>query len=135
MANRVVSIEYDPTYKKTLSLDISNTLELVSDSITAIQHEKVSKNAVYNGVKIGPTDGFVSERSDGKVKIIMNATEGISVYSDTGSGLEKIFYIDVNGKMFIKDVDATGTFTYATKEVATEEFVTNAIAQHVLDYH
>src|SRR5690606_9220129 len=61
---------------------------------------------------IGPEDGFVAERTDGKAKTVMNATEGISIFSDVGNGLERNFYVDLNGRIQAKALDISGDATF-----------------------
>lgn len=95
--NRIISITYNPIFELNTKLEIANTIESITSTITKIEKSKIEKEAIYNGCKIGPDDGFVAERSDGKAKTVMNATEGISIYSDKGSGLVRNFYVDTNG--------------------------------------
>ncbi len=111
--NKIVYVEYDPVFRMNTSLEIANKVELLSDSIKKIDNEKLTIEGVYNGVQIGPNEGFVALRSDNKAKTIFNATEGISVYSDVGAGLVRNFYVDTNGKIKAKaiDIDGTGTFS------------------------
>jgi len=77
-----------------------------------MQTTTVAKEKVYNGCRIGPEEGFVAERSDEKAKTIMNATEGISIYSDAGNGLQRNFFVDLDGRIKAKsiDIDGSGTF-------------------------
>jgi len=113
IVNRIKSIEYNPLYRLNTSLEISNVLDKISDTIQRIDNEKVNQEGVYNGIKIGPIDGFVAERSDGKAKTMMSATEGISIYSNVGAGLVRNFYVDTDGKIKAKqiDIDGSGTFS------------------------
>ncbi|HHU17379.1 MAG TPA: hypothetical protein GXZ70_04045, partial [Clostridiales bacterium] len=85
---------------------------LITTKITQIETSTVHKNKIYNGVHISAEDGFVSERSDKKAKTIMNATEGISIYSDLGDGLERNFFVGIDGRIKGKgiDIDGSGTF-------------------------
>jgi hypothetical protein len=101
--NRILSIEYDPILEVNTKLEIVNTLELITDKITEIETRSVAKEALYNGVYIGPTDGFVAERSDNKAKIVMNATTGLSLYTDNGSGYTENLLITPGG-----DIEMTG---------------------------
>jgi len=113
IVNRIKSIEYNPLYRLNTAVEISNTLDIISDTIKRIDNEKVNQEGVYNGIKIGPIDGFVAERSDGKAKTMMSATEGISIYSNVGAGLARNFYVDTDGKIKAKqiDIDGSGTFS------------------------
>lgn len=109
---RVVRLEYDPFNNMDVKFELSNYVESVADSIYKIQTETISKEKVYNGAKIGPDEGIVVERSDGKAKTVMNATDGISVYADTGAGLQKNFYVDTAGRIQAKNIDISGTGTF-----------------------
>ncbi len=80
--------------------------------IENIDKNTIKEGKVYNGVTTSREEGVVVERSDGKAKTIMNATEGISIYSDVGEGLERNFYVDLDGRIKARaiDIDADGTF-------------------------
>lgn len=74
--------------------------------------QRLVKDQVYNGVSFGPEYGLKVERTDKKARATMNATEGISIYSDSGSGLEKNFFVDTDGRIKAKNIDIedSGTF-------------------------
>lgn len=103
--NRVVSMEYNPIFSINVSLEIANNIELITDKISQIQTDiknidtesAVKQEQLYNGVYISQDEGFVAVRSDEKAKTVMNATDGISIFSDTGDGLSKNFYVDTEG--------------------------------------
>jgi hypothetical protein len=80
--------------------------------------EKVDKSALkegkpYNGVTTSREYGVRVEKTDGSAKVEMNATEGISIYSDLGSGLAKNFFVGLDGRIQAKgiDIDGSGTFS------------------------
>lgn len=81
--------------------------------IENIDKNTIKEGKVYNGVTTSREEGVVVERSDGKAKTIMNATEGISIYSDLGSGLAKNFFVGLDGRIQAKgiDIDGSGTFS------------------------
>lgn len=108
--NRILSREYNPIFEVNTSLEIANNIELITTKINQIETSTVHKGKIYNGVRISAEDGFVSERSDGKVRTVNNATEGISVSSDKddGNGLVKRFYVDDNGRIQGKSLDIDG---------------------------
>jgi hypothetical protein len=120
--SRCVEIEYDPLFRVNTNLVISNKIQSINDTIKVINNEKLTKEGLYNGIKIGPNEGFVAMRSDNKAQVIMNATEGISVYSDTGIGLQKNFYVDVLGK-----IQAKGLYIDGTSEFKGSVDVTNGL--------
>ena len=110
--NRILSIEYDPILEVNTKLEIVNTLELITDHITSIETRSVIKEELYNGVYIGPNEGIVAERSDNKVKTVMSATEGISLYTDEGAGYIRNFYVDPSGRIQAKALDISGDSTF-----------------------
>lgn len=113
--NRVVSMEYNPIFSINVSLEIANHIELITDKISQIQTDiknvdesAVKQEQLYNGVYISQDEGFVAVRSDEKAKTVMNATDGISIFSDTGSGLSKNFYVDTDGYIRAKKLVIEG---------------------------
>ena len=109
---RVVSYSYNPYDKMEATIELANFISGLEDAIYRIQTTTVTKEKVYNGCRIGPDEGFVAERSDLKAKTIMNATEGISIYSDLGSGLERNFFVDLNGRIQARGLDIAGDATF-----------------------
>lgn len=125
--NRVKSIEYNPIFAINTQLEIANTIDLLTDKISQIETDitQVSKDVdelgetalrqdrVYNGVHINSDEGFVATRSDNKAKAIFNATDGISLYSNTGNGLERNFYVGTDGRIKASgiDIDGSGIFS------------------------
>lgn len=79
--------------------------------------EKVDKSAIkedviYNGVRTSREEGVVVERTDGKAKTVMNATEGISIFSDVGEGLQRNFFVDLDGRIQARELDISGDATF-----------------------
>lgn len=108
LQNRILSREYNPIFEVNTKLEIANNIELISTKMKQIETSTVHKNKFYNGARISAEDGFVAERSDGKAKTVMNATEGISIYSDAGSGLTRNFYVDMDGYIRAKKLVIEG---------------------------
>lgn len=123
--NRVLSREYNPIFEVNTKLEIANNIELITTKIKQIETSSVHKNKIYNGARISAEDGFIAERSDGKAKTVMNATEGISIYSDAGSGLTRNFFVDLDGRIKAKsiDIDESGTFGGKVKVIDNEKTV------------
>lgn len=114
---RVVSYSYDPYSPYSTKLQIADFIQDLQDEAYRIEESTVSKGRVYNGCSIGPNDGFVAEgRVEGSDEIlsktIMNATEGISIYSDSGEGLTRNFYVDLDGRIKGKGLDISGDATF-----------------------
>lgn len=60
--------------------------------------QKLTKDTIYNGVSFGPTYGLKVERSDGKVRLLANATEGIRIQKSTGGdNWEDVIFLDAQG--------------------------------------
>lgn len=109
---RIVSVAYNPYDPLTYELQIANFVHGLEDQLYRIETSTVAKGKIYNGCKISADEGFEAVRSDNKAKTVLNATEGISIYSDLGSGLVKNFFVDTNGRIKAKsiDIDGSGTF-------------------------
>ncbi len=65
--------------------------------------QRLVRDHVYNGVSFGPDYGLKVERSDRKVRVLANATEGIRIQKGDGTGN----YTDV---IFL-DTEGNGNFT------------------------
>lgn len=125
---RIKKVQYSPRFRKNTALEIANKIELFTDSITRIQRETVAKNTVYNGIRISPDLGFEAIRSDNKAKTILNATEGISIYADAGSGLERNFYVDTSGRIKARSIDILEDSTFnGSINVSTDATIGNNI--------
>lgn len=109
---RVVRHSYNPYDNMLAEIEIANYINGLEDQLYRIETSTVAKEKIYNGCRIGPDEGFVAERSDLKAKTIMNATEGISIYSDVGQGLERNFFVDLDGRIQAKGLDISGDATF-----------------------
>ena len=109
---RIVSVAYNPYDPLICELQIANFVPGLEDQLYRIETNTIAKSKVYNGCKISADAGFEAVRSDNKAKTVLNATEGISIYSDLGSGLVKNFFVDTDGRIKAKsiDIDGSGTF-------------------------
>jgi hypothetical protein len=107
--DRIVSLEYNPIYAINTKLEISNTINRLANAINRMANDAVNQNKIYNGVHINSDEGFVSTREDQKVKTSMNAKEGLSIFTDYGSGLQRVFFVDVEGRLQAKEIDIDGS--------------------------
>lgn len=123
--NRILSREYNPIFEVNTKVEIANNIELITTKIKQIETSTVHKNKIYNGVHISAEDGFVAERSDGKAKSVMNATEGISIYTDTGDGLVKVFYVDLDGRIQAKKLDVAEDGTFGGRITSQHVIINN----------
>lgn len=61
-----------------------------------------------NGLSLDTTDGLVTTRSDGKVRTIQNAIDGIKIQTYDGlNWIDKLF-ADTNGNLKVQNVDVKG---------------------------
>ena len=114
---RVLSHRYDPYRTYSTEYEIGNFISDMEDKVYEIETGTVAKEKLYNGVKIGPNEGFVAEgrmagSDDILSRTIMNATDGISIYSDVGYGLERNFYVDLDGRIQARELDIAGDATF-----------------------
>lgn len=100
---RIVKYSYSPKQRINSSVTIANFVEGIEDTVTNIKQQTVYKERVYNGVKVGPENGFEAIRSDKKARTVMNATDGIKIQKGDGVGT----YVDV---IFL-DTDGNAVFT------------------------
>jgi len=60
--------------------------------------QRLVKDHVYNGVSFGPDYGLKVERSDKKVRVLANATEGIRIQKGDGTGnYTDVIFLDTEG--------------------------------------
>lgn len=106
---RIIRIGYNPYENIEADIELANFISGIEDQLYRIETSTVVKEKVYNGTRIGPEEGFVSERSDNKVKTTMNATEGIKIESDLdGTGLKNVFFVNTEGRIIATGIDITG---------------------------
>ena len=119
--NQVLSIEYNPIFETNVRIELVNVIELITHKIDEIETKTVTKEKIYNGCRIGPDEGYVAERSDEKAKTVMNATEGISIYSDLGVGYVRNFYVDTEGRIQAKSIEIDDeSLFYGTVNILNE---------------
>lgn len=80
--------------------------------VEQIDKSAIKEDVIYNGVRTSREEGVVVERSDGKAKTVMNATEGISIFSDVGQGLQRNFFVDLDGRIQARELDISGDATF-----------------------
>jgi hypothetical protein len=116
---RIVKHSYDPEQRMQGTVEISNFVDDLTDTISEIKTTTVAKNSIYNGCSIGPDNGFVAERSDAKARTTMNATDGIEIdlKPTTTSSYTAVFYVQVD--------TATGT---AKLYLGGDAILTGAVA-------
>ena len=116
VTTRIVRMRYDIEERMTANVEIANFIPNVTDTLTQIERKTITKEKVYNGVAIGPDYGLKVERSDKKVRVLANATEGIRIQKGDGTGN----YTDV---IFL-DTEGNGNFT---GKILASQFVGGSI--------
>lgn len=92
---RILSISKSIS-EETGDVEIGNFIPDIIDSVNQIERSTVHKERVYNGIRIGPENGFEAIRSDKKARATMNATEGIKIDLGDGEGnYEPVFYVTI----------------------------------------
>ncbi len=92
---RILSISKSIS-EETGDVEIGNFVPDFIDSVNQIERSTVHKERVYNGIRIGPENGFEAIRSDKKARAAMNATEGIKIDLGDGEGnYEPVFYVTI----------------------------------------
>jgi len=124
---RIVKHTRDIQQDMVRSVEIANYYEGITDVLVRIERDTVIKDEIYNGVRIGPSFGFLAERSDLRARAIMNATRGFSLEIGDGlGGYDDAFYVEIVedvARLFLKGaIEITGgnaaTQTYVDGEVA-----------------
>ena len=65
---RVVRVEYDPYDESSLSFEFANYVSDLGDAVFEIITDAVSKDALMNGIRIGPEYGFEAVRNDRRAR-------------------------------------------------------------------
>ncbi|WP_010245867.1 hypothetical protein [Acetivibrio cellulolyticus] len=104
-------------------------------SLTKQMAQRVVKDQVYNGASFGPGYGLKVERSDGKAHVLANAIEGISIYSNSGSGLERNFFVDTDGRIKAKNIDIEGSGTFGGNITAANVTMHNGSGTGSLNFN
>jgi phage minor structural protein len=117
----IVNIDLDLLEPYNPNLTISKKPVTLSTAINDLRKSSIQNNGVYNNVQIGSAYGIRAVRSDNKVVTTMNATEGISIENQN----QKVFYVDINGKLVAVDITAQGgTFDNITVNQGTFNDIT-----------
>ena len=112
VTTRIVKMSYDIEEKMTADVEIANFIPNVTDTLAQIERKTITKEKVYNGVVIGPENGFVVERSDKMARNTMNATYGNLLELGDGEGnYEPVFYVTIEGEEAKLNLKGNAEFT------------------------
>lgn len=102
VVNRVIKRTYNPIKSINTSLEIANSIELLSDTVTRLQRETVAKNKLYHGIRISPDNGFESIRSDNMARGVFNSdTFALQTGDGSGENWQDAIYFDAAQKKYI----------------------------------
>ena len=100
VTNKVIKRTYNPIRSINTSLEIANSIEILTDSVTKIRRDTIAKDKIYHGIRISPDTGFESIRSDKMARGVFNSdTFALQVGDGTGENwINKIYFDPVSGK-------------------------------------
>jgi hypothetical protein len=82
---RVVTKAYDPYNPNNVTVEIGNSIGSLEDDLYRIETQAVKKDALLNGVRIGPEYGFEAVRND-KLARAYFKSDGMAMQSGDGTG-------------------------------------------------
>lgn len=91
---RVVTKAYDPYNPNNVTVEIGNSIGSLEDDLYRIETQAVKKDALLNGVRIGPEYGFEAVRNDKKARAYFKS-DGMKFQSGDGSGTtwkDRLYY-------------------------------------------
>jgi hypothetical protein len=98
--------------EETGDVEIGNFIPDIIDSVNQIERSTVHKERLYNGIRIGPENGFEAIRSDKKARTTMNATEGIKIDLGDGEGnYAPVFYVTIENDEAKLNLKGNAEFT------------------------
>lgn len=108
--------------------NISTITQTTDSLVIKFDGIKSLDETIQGGVTTISKNGIVITTTNNKSKLEMLASSGYALYTDTGSGLEKKFYVDTNGKLQAKSLVIDGNSEFKGKiDVSTDITVGNRI--------
>lgn len=145
VSNKVIKRTYNPLRSINTSLEIANSIEILTDSVTKIRRDTVAKDKIYHGIRISADNGFESIRSDKMARGIFNS-DIFALQTGDGTGenwINKLYFDAATGKYIFDgtlsatmieaieaEFDVTISNTFITQTLAAE---TAYIAQLTVD--
>ncbi len=90
----------------------SQAIRIINSITNVLEKSSLQLGRNYNNTVIDAISGIVVTRSDGVVRTILNATEGISIERLEGSSFTKKFYVDTFGVLHAEDLVAKRLILY-----------------------
>ena len=133
---RVMSKSYDPYNPNNVTVEIGNYINALEDDLYRIETQKVGKDALMNGCRIGPLYGFECIRNDKKFRSY-HKSDGFAYQIGDGTGetwTDKLYfgYDEETGE---PDLFYDGKFTADAIEALQGEFnvvISNTTITNVL---
>lgn len=145
VTNKVIKRTYNPIKSINTSLEIANSIELLTDSVTKIRRDTVAKDKIYHGIRISPDNGFESIRSDKMARGIFNS-DIFALQTGDGTGenwINKLYFDAATGRYIFDgmlsatmiealeaEFDVAVSNTFITQTLAAE---TGTIAELTVD--
>ncbi|MED3396467.1 carbohydrate binding domain-containing protein [Bacillus wiedmannii] len=102
--------KWDAYYEKLSRLAVATSTYLANS---------IRPGEDYNGVTINTDKGIVVLRGDGLFRTILNATEGISIEKNNAGTWNKVFYTNLDGKMYAHGLVISSDSTIAGTPAGT----------------
>nr|WP_277997253.1 carbohydrate binding domain-containing protein [Bacillus cereus] len=102
--------KWDAYYEKLSRLAVATSTYLANS---------IRPGEDYNGVTINTDKGIVVLRGDGLFRTILNATEGISIEKNNAGTWNKMFYTNLDGKIYAHGLVISSDSTIAGTDAAT----------------
>ena len=100
VSNKVIKRTYNPVRLLNTSLEIANSIEILTDTVTKIRRDTVAKDKIYHGIRISPDSGFESLRSDKMARGIFNS-DIFALQTGDGTGenwVNKLYFDPTSGR-------------------------------------
>ncbi|AXK18464.1 carbohydrate binding domain-containing protein [Bacillus sp. COPE52] len=102
--------KWDAYYEKLSRLAVATSTYLANS---------IRPGEDYNGVTINTDKGIVVLRGDGLFRTILNATEGISIEKNNAGTWNKMFYTNLDGKIYANGLVVSSDSTIAGTDAGT----------------
>ena len=132
VTNKVIKRTYNPIRAINTSLEIANSIEILTDSVTKIRRDTVAKDKIYHGIRISPDNGFESIRSDKMARGVFNSDIfALQTGDGTGSNWTNKLYFDAATRKYMFDGMLSATMIEAL-EAEFDITVSNVTITNIL---
>jgi len=129
---RIIEYDYSPKLKMNSKVTIANFIDGIEDTISRIERTTIFKEKLYNGIRIGPVNGFEATRSDEKARTIMNATDGIKLQKGDGAGVYvDVIFLDTEGNAVFKGTIEASDFVGGTINIGSGTFTVDNLGNMI----